>query len=201
MKRVAETSKSEKIRFFNEFLSNPKAIGAVAPSSIGLARKMADWLNWNEIKTVVEYGPGTGAITEIVLKRMRPSCRYVAVEQSSLMANALQKRFPELKVIVDRVENIVAICTREQLSPVDFIVSGLPWANFSEDQQESLLKSTLQVLAPGGHFATFAYFHGLSLPAGRRFRDRLKAHFPEVRRSRLVWKNMPPAFVYRCRVK
>jgi phospholipid N-methyltransferase len=75
----------------------------------------------------------------------------------------------------------------------------LPWAEFSDDLQKRLLDSMMTVLKKDGQFVTFAYLHGLPLPAGRRFANRLPEYFSEVRRSRAVWKNVPPALVYRCR--
>ena len=51
---------------------------------------------------------------------------------------------------------------------------------------------------PGGQFATFAYLQGLLLPAGQRFKDKLAQSFSKVEKSPTVWRNLPPAFVYRC---
>ena len=56
-----------------------------------------------------------------------------------------------------------------------------------------------ELLSEGGYFATFAYLQGLMLPAGIRFRKLLNELFSEVTTSRVVWKNLPPALVYRCR--
>ena len=60
------------------------------------------------------------------------------------------------------------------------------------------MQTMTQVLRPGGTFATFAYWQGLALPAGQRFASRLRSTFSRVQRSPTVWKNLPPAFVYRC---
>ena len=57
----------------------------------------------------------------------------------------------------------------------------------------------LEVLRPGGQFATFAYVPGQALPAAHRLRRKLREVFSEVTTSRVVWRNTPPAFVYRCR--
>ena len=46
---------------------------------------------------------------------------------------------------------------------------------------------------------TFAYVHGAGLPWGRSFRRLLERSFSEVRTSPVVWRNLPPAIVYRCR--
>ena len=58
----------------------------------------------------------------------------------------------------------------------------------------------LASLAPDGMFTTFTYVHAFWLPRARRFRHRLECFFAEVKTSRIVWRNVPPAFVYRCRL-
>jgi phospholipid N-methyltransferase len=78
-------------------------------------------------------------------------------------------------------------------------VSGLPWAGFAATRQTRILDAVVASLRPGGWFTTFAYVHAAGWPPGRRFRRLLEARFSEVERSRVVWKNLPPAFVYRCR--
>jgi hypothetical protein len=50
----------------------------------------------------------------------------------------------------------------------------------------------------GGAFATFAYLQGTFLPAGRSFKKRLTKYFSKVVKSKVIWRNLPPAFVYRC---
>ena len=80
----------------------------------------------------------------------------------------------------------------------DAILSGLPWANFSRELQERLLGAVVAGLRPGGRFATFAYVPAAHFPPGRRFRALLEASFPRVETTRLVYRNFPPAFVYRC---
>ena len=85
------------------------------------------------------------------------------------------------------------------LPKADVVISGLPFAIFPEELQEKILQGVMRSLVPGGTFATFAYLQGVILPAGVRFRKKLEATFPEVTTSSIVWNNMPPAFVYRCR--
>jgi phospholipid N-methyltransferase len=75
----------------------------------------------------------------------------------------------------------------------------LPWAAFPNELQATLLQAVLTRLSDGGYFATFAYLQGTILPAGMRFHKRLHEAFGEVRCSPTVWRNLPPAFVYRCR--
>jgi len=60
------------------------------------------------------------------------------------------------------------------------------------------MTSVTEALPPGGRFATFTYRHAVRLPAARRFRTLLDENFSEVRESKTVWRNVPPAFVYHC---
>ena len=80
----------------------------------------------------------------------------------------------------------------------DVILSGLPWASFPNWLQDEILNAILVSLPEGGSFATFAYLQGMLLPAGIRFRKKLNSFFRKVETSPVVWRNIPPAFVYRC---
>ena len=65
--------------------------------------------------------------------------------------------------------------------------------------QVQFLDEMMKVLKPGGRFVTFAYVHTLALPQANRFASLLPKYFTSVLKSPVVWKNVPPAFVYRCR--
>jgi phospholipid N-methyltransferase len=41
-----------------------------------------------------------------------------------------------------------------------------------------------------------AYLHASAYLAARKFRAELRRHFGEIERSKVVWANVPPAFVY-----
>jgi len=185
--------------FLLQFLRNPSQTGAVLPSSGYLAEAVVDWLDLGAARSVLEYGPGTGSFTPHILKRVGMDCRFLAIERNATLAEEFRRKLPDVELIQDSVENVRAICDRAGIDSVDCIVCGLPWAAFTEDLQRRLLDSMMTVLRPGGQFVTFAYLHGLPLPAGRRFASRLPEYFSEVGKSRTVWRNVPPALVYRCR--
>ena len=84
------------------------------------------------------------------------------------------------------------------MTKVDAVVCGLPWASFPRSLQDEIMDAMLEVLVPDGRFATFAYWQGVVLPPGIRFGRLLKERFRMVERSTTVWRNLPPAFVYRC---
>jgi phospholipid N-methyltransferase len=190
----------DKARFLAEFVTSPGTVGAIAPSSPALARRMVDWIDWSSVRAVVEYGPGTGVFTSELIAVTRPGTKLLAVEINPQLAVKVRERYRTVSVHHASVADIEAICRREAIDQVDAIVCGLPWAAFSPAMQATFLQATKAVLRPGGAFATFAYLQGLLLPAGQRFRRLLRAEFSEVSVSPVIWQNLPPAFVYRCRL-
>ena len=188
----------EKLTFLKTFLQQPSNIGAIAPSSAGLVSMMIESFDWENVQSAIEYGPGTGVFTEGILKSMQEGTHFLAIEQSATMVEATLQRCPEVKIYQESVTNVQELCSKESIQSVDAIISGLPWASFPDDLQNEIMQTMTQVLRPGGTFATFAYWQGLALPAGQRFASRLRSTFSRVQRSPTVWKNLPPAFVYRC---
>lgn len=189
----------EYTKFISEFVFHPKAVGAVSPSSARLAKHLVDSVDWERTATVVEYGPGTGAITGEILDRMPPQTTFLAIEINSHFAELLRTRFPGVRICEGNVRMVKSLCEAHGVSQVDAIVSGLPWASFSDEDQTACLEATMQVLRPDGQFITFGYLQGRLLPAGRRFRYKLSQYFGEVQVSKPVWANLPPAFFYSCR--
>lgn len=148
---------------------------------------------------VVEFGPGTGSFTEELRLRLGPESQLIAIEQSEAFAGILQRKFPDLDLVHASVEALPEILANRGGVRVDCILSGLPWAVFEPEMQQRILTRAAESLRDGGTFATFAYVHGLVLPRARRFRRLLESTFHDVRQSEIVWRNLPPAFVYYCR--
>jgi len=186
--------------FLQEFFLNPGATGAIAPSSESLAKEMVRDLGLEQATAVLEYGPGTGAFTPHILSEISASCKFVAIELNPRFAEEFRSRFPQVTLYKGSVAEAREICNRYNISMADAIVSGLPWATFAPSVQQTLLREMMRVLRPGGRFVTFGYVHSQVLPPARNFARVLPAYFSEIRRSRIVWPNLPPAFVYRCRL-
>lgn len=159
---------------------------------------MVRWIDWSTARGVVEYGPGTGVFTSAIVQQLQGDARFFAIERSAELAQLVRKRCPQTSVHEDTVENVAKLCRQEGIESVDAIVCGLPWASFPESLQDTCLDAMMEVLRPGGQFVSFAYWQGMALPAAWRFKKKLNAYFSDVHRSRTVWRNLPPAFVYRC---
>jgi phosphatidylethanolamine/phosphatidyl-N-methylethanolamine N-methyltransferase len=186
------------LKFAGRFLRRPTRIGAIAPSSRRLASTIASWPRLDRADVVVEFGPGTGAFTPHILERLRPGATYFALELDRWMCEVFQQRFPGVAVHCDTVANVGKYLQARGFSAADCIISGLPWATFSDALRAELMQNTLAALNDGGHFATFAYLHARFLSAAKSFRRALAENFSHVSTSRIVWRNLPPAIVYQC---
>lgn len=196
--RITGSHAQHGYHFLREFLSRPGRIGAVAPSSARLCRRMVSMADLSRAQVVVEYGPGTGVCTDSILPALPKGCRYFAVELNPSFAQIWRNRHPDQRLHVGSAADIAAICKGEGVERIDAVFSGLPWASFPEKLQRDILGATVPMLAPSGCLITFAYQVGRLTPAGRRFARLLPEYFSKVERSEVIWRNLPPAFVLRC---
>ena len=192
----------DRARFLAAFVKDPFQTASITPSSTHLAQAMIAHMDLGRADIVVELGPGTGVFTRVILEALRPGARLICVEVNPELASTLAARFPQAQVINDSAQNLGRYLGALGVQGgVDCVISGLPWVLFSVVEQRRLLDPLVLALRPGGRFATFAYTHAAWLPAGRRFRRLLDDAFDEVVVGAQVWRNLPPAFVYRCRTR
>lgn len=187
--------------FLREFLKAPVELGTCFASSKTLSRVLVTGLGLEQAKAVVEYGPGTGALTEEVLARIPKDCRFIAIERNAGLADELQRRWPEIHLHKDDARNAAAICEREGVKPgeVDIVINSLPFLLFPPDLQDELLRTTSEILRPGGRFTLLTYrIEGL-MPSVNRVKRLMQNYFSEVQLRARVFQNVPPASVYWCR--
>ncbi len=179
----------ERIRFFRSFLANPRAVGAILPTSKKAVRDMLDMADFGQARCVAELGAGTGAYTEEILKRLRPNTRLLGFEVDHDLVETLSGRLadPRLEVIHDSAENIENYLSEGE--KVDVIVSGLPFTSLPEKVKRNMFEQVKRVLAPDGVMVAIQYSTMVQ-------RD-LSRIFASVRR-RVSPLNVPPAFLFRC---
>src|ERR1039457_1491083 len=138
------------LRFFAEFLRRPLSTGAVLPSGPDLSRLMIEWLDFDRIDTVVEFGPGTGVFTTGILGRSRPGTKYLGLEVNPVFAERLRAQLPGVAFYGCSAAQVQECLHSAGSSHADAIVSGLPWAFFSDAQQDEILKAAAAALRPEG---------------------------------------------------
>jgi len=185
--------------FLKAFVRDPSGIGAVAPSSRFLAEAMVGAAGIEAGHTIVELGAGTGPMTEVLYEH-HPDCAMLVLEPDPALAARCRARVPKADVVEALAQDLPSLTAARGWSAVDRVVSSLPFASFPEPLQQAVFSAIADVIAPDGRFVTFTYAHSPTLPAGRRARRMLEDRFARVRTTPIVWRNLPPAFVYVCDV-
>jgi phosphatidylethanolamine/phosphatidyl-N-methylethanolamine N-methyltransferase len=180
-----------KKEFFSAFLKQSKNVGAVAPSSKYLVKKMVDPIDFSKVKCIVEFGPGTGSITHELLNQMPKDAILLAFEINAEFCEMLKQiNDPRIKIISDTAESLETYLEENNIGKVDYIISSLPLAMIPNGIVRNILHVVKKVLSPAGAFVQYQY----SLNAYKK----LKATFRNVDVN-FTPINIPPAFVFVCK--
>jgi phospholipid N-methyltransferase len=128
--------------------------------------------------------------------RLKDPSLYLGVELDAKMRDFLVASYPKLRFEQGFAQNLL---DWTEAGSVDAIVSSLPWTLFSEDAQIETIEAIYAALKPGGVFVTYICLNAVIYPSAAGFLRRLRARFPQVDRTRLELRNIPPAYVYRAR--
>ncbi|HLY07277.1 MAG TPA: rRNA adenine N-6-methyltransferase family protein [Rhizomicrobium sp.] len=175
------------LRFLKSLVARPRAIGAIAPSSPALARKIAQQVDPAVPGTVLELGPGTGVVTDALLARGIAIERLIAVEADPDLAQLMRERFPALRVVEGDAFDLDRTLPLDASGPLAATISGLPLLNFPHDKRRALILSALDRMPAGGPFVQFSYGFTAPVPADRAI---------SVGQAGLVLANLPPARIW-----
>jgi phosphatidylethanolamine/phosphatidyl-N-methylethanolamine N-methyltransferase len=180
--------------FLGKFLKHGTAIASLAPSSPWLSRATVQNIDWDRARVILELGAGTGPITRVLARMVRPDCRVLVLERDPDFGRLLRDRFAgrsNFEVIEGDVRDLSLILADRGVARVDYIVSGLPVPSFPEGLQRDLFRSVKAILDPGGTFNQITELPWVYWRFYRRF-------FEDVR-FRFEARNFPPAGAYFCR--
>lgn len=180
---------ADEARFIKTWFDNPVLTGAVSPSGRFLARMMARAVDPDGTGPVVELGPGTGPITQALLRRGVAPERLVLVEFDAAFCRLLRKRFPGVQVVQADAYHLRESLEHVLTEPAAAVVSSLPLLTKPDDQRLALLDDAFSLMAPGGSFVQFTY--GMNSPIPRHAAPDYEADV-----SAPVWLNLPPARVW-----
>lgn len=181
--------------FIYQYLKHPKRTGALCSSSKGLSCAMTK--DVQKALNIIEIGPGTGAFTRKILEQKDARANFFAVEINEKMAQILSKKLEFSDIEIGNALFLNQMLKKRNMQEAQLIISGIPWALLKNEEQTRLLQSIYESLSNGGEFRTFAYI--LPTLKAKRFKNKLFDLFKEVEISKIIWQNIPPAFVYYCR--
>lgn len=178
--------------FLSAWLRAPHHIASIAPSSRALAHAMATQLPPGD-GLIVELGGGTGAITKALLAEGISPERLLVVERDKILHQHLQEEFPELKIILGDAANLKSELKMDcPASPIHAVVSGLPMVSIDYSIQKKILEQAFECMGDDGLFIQFTY--SPFPPISHTLINELGLDSFKVSR---VWKNIPPAVVWR----
>jgi phosphatidylethanolamine/phosphatidyl-N-methylethanolamine N-methyltransferase len=187
-------SLAENIRFLFSMLAKPGIIGAVAPSSPALAKRMASFVDPEREGLILEIGPGTGPVTKALLERGIAPERLVLVEYETQFCDLLARRFPGVKIVQGDAYALKDTLAGHIDGPVSAAVSSLPLLVRPEEDRFRLLTQAFDIMGPEGIFIQFTY--GLAVKPMPIYGEAAGGAFAG-KGSAPVILNIPPARVWR----
>lgn len=202
---------SNYVEFYRQFRQRFKTTGAIAPSSRFLARSMIGPMQIAEgPRRVLEVGPGTGAVTNELVRQLRPGDRLDLVEINETFADILRRRLENeapWQSVSDQCEvHVLPLQEFQAEQPYDFVISGLPMNNFEPDLVSELLSCCFRLMSEGGVLSYFEYMYirGIKCSVTRgdekkriRAIDEIVGQWQDRYRFDRDWifVNLPPAWV------
>jgi phospholipid N-methyltransferase len=171
--------------FLREILTNPGAMGAACPSSKRLANKIAGQVPLSAGLTL-ELGGGTGVVTSALLQRKILPKNLVVIERSAALAEHLQTRFPQLKILQGDASELTKLLGTSCLK-ANVVVSSLPLRSLPAKTVQSIGAQLENILVTGGLYIQFTYsLHRSPL---------IPSPHLQWLKSEYIWLNIPPARV------
>ncbi len=180
---------TKKSNFLKTFFKERKQVGAVAPSSRFLVKKMCGKVNFSEANVIIELGPGTGAFTKEILKKAKPNSKVFVLELNKDFYAILKEKFDDERMILvnDSAENLQQILKDHNVDKADAVISSLPLTVIPEPIKSNIVKAAHTVLKQNGVYVQYQY----SLSAKKlleKYYGKLNLKFSLI--------NIPPAFIY-----
>lgn len=173
-------------QFLGQILTRPAQVGAILPSSRFLGQEMTADLDADS-GPVIELGPGSGAITRVLLRRGVCPTNLHVIEMNPRFCDVLRQRCPGVDIHCASATDLNAL----HLPNVTTIVSSLPLLSIPKHVVEAVLIAARAQLAPGGRIRQFTY--GTGSPVLPSTLARLGF---ECVRGPTVWRNIPPARIF-----
>lgn len=175
----------EEIRFFKGMVSQPKAVGAIVPTSSVTSKKMASIINLDSGLPVLELGPGTGCITKAILARGVKPENLTSIEYSTDFYQQLLRHYPGVNFINGDAFDINKTLGDLKGQKFDCVISAVPMLNFPMAARTKLINELLDHVPHGRPVLQISY--GAMSPIVAQ-----PTHY-HIKHFDFVVRNIPPA--------
>ena len=177
----------DQMLFIKKFVTEPRTIGSVAPSSPQLVDSMLQNADWGKIRAIAELGAGTGVMTRAIIERRSKDSELMVFEIEEELREKLKEE-TGLEIYSD-ARSLPEVMKSRGIKKADLIVSSLPFTVLPREVTAAVMDGVTKSLAPDGSFVAFQY--------SLHMKGTLEKLFEKVE-VRFVMMNIPPAFVYEC---
>jgi len=182
--------------FYGNAIAHPFQVASFGPTFPYVARMISDIADHPQ--TALELGPGTGAVTE---ELVRNSGRVVAIEANQRYANVLSQRFQNTNfgLHLDSAANIAEVIEKERTAHggnggfnLEAVITSIPFSVLTEEVRKKIIEVALQELDAGGKIISFQHTH----VADRTIKEVSADHkaLVDINTFR-IWGHLPPLVV------
>ncbi|WP_032901238.1 phospholipid N-methyltransferase PmtA [Mesorhizobium ciceri] len=175
----------EEVSFLKAWQKDKKRIGALMPTSVHAARRMASVVNPASGMPVLELGAGTGVITRAILEKGIKPQQLVSIEYSKDFYDGLTRRFPGVDFRLGDAFALSEVLGERCGDKFDCVVSALPLLSFPMEQRIALLEDLLARIPVGRPVMQITY--GPLSPVTKMPDRYIVSHYD------FVIRNIPPA--------
>lgn len=196
--------------FLKQLITHPTEVGAFTPCSTYTAKKIVEPIKKSTKKNlrILEIGPGTGVITEQIVKVMPADATLDLVEINADFCELLREQYKTNQNISIYEMSILDWLPAEHY---DIVISALPLNAFDQSFVEQVLEKFKSLVAPGGSFS-YVELRGI-MPVKKFFLSQKKQKDEQQKlqlikgfkneyfdESVTVFRNVPPIYVHRLKM-
>jgi phospholipid N-methyltransferase len=164
-------------------------VGSVIPSSRRLIDRMLAPVKWDETRLFVEYGPGVGTFTRVILDRLPADAKLVTIDTNAEFTAFLKESIADERLIAVTASagDVEKVLEDRGLPKADYILSGLPFSTLPPGVGEAIGAATSRAIRPGGAFLVYQF--------SPKVREFIAPVFERIERG-FEWVNVPPATLF-----
>ena len=146
------------------------------------------------LKPLRGFGVGTGAITKFIEPILPDNDSYLGLELDPKLHATLRHHYPDLKIVQGNACEAYKIHQDSGLGKVKYLVCCLPFVSLPGNVADQIYKQIDMFMEDGCNLRLFQYAHGYYLPPALKLRERMRNLYGKSKRSKIVLKNVPPAY-------
>jgi len=174
--------------FFRRWLANPLTVAMPIPSSRGVRRVVTEHTICGPDQCVVEFGAGSGSITQAFLDAGVPPGRLYTIEIDGKLVDFMRRSLPHVNLIHGDAREALTLVGPEWHGKAGTVMVGIPLIMLPKEVQRQVLDVVFTLLPPGGRFLQLTYSWGPPLPMDK--------HGLVGERLGWAWSNAMPLSVW-----